>query len=413
MKKQVNYKVNGKEWEEAKDRAFAKLVKKVKVDGFREGKVPRNIFEKKYGTGDINSEAMEEVLEKKYAETLINEKLYPIVEPKLEIVSMDDNGFEANVTFILEPEVMLGKYKGLKVKKEKVEVTKEEIEHEISHILDRYAELVSKEGKVEEGDTVVIDFKGFKDNEAFDGGSADGYSLEIGSHSFIPGFEEAIVGMEKGESKDINLTFPEDYMAEDLKGQDVVFNVVVHDIKKRVVPELDEEFFKDLDIEGVSNKEELENVVEKELKAQKEDYVENKFEYDLLKKAVENTTIELEQEIIDMQRDRLYEEFINRLSMYGIDEELYYTYTGNSKEDVLNDMTKDAERRLKNSYLLEAIAKEEKIEVSDEEIEKEIIHFVEHHHMTEEEVKNELGGREAISYNIMLNKALNIIKENN
>ena len=245
MKKQVNYKVNGEEWTEAKTRAFAKLAKKVKVDGFRSGKVPRNVFEKKFGTGDIISEAMQELLDKKYAETIVKEKIVPVVEPKLEIVSMDDNGFEANVTFILAPEVKLGKYKELKVKKDKVNVTKEEIEHEIGHILERYAELVSKDGAVEEGDTAIIDFKGFKNNEAFDGGSAEGYSLEIGSHSFIPGFEEGIVGMKKGESKDINLTFPEDYMAKDLAGQDVVFNVVLHDIKKRVIPELTEEFFKD------------------------------------------------------------------------------------------------------------------------------------------------------------------------
>ena len=206
MKKQVNYKVNGEEWKEAKDKAFNKLVKKVKIDGFREGKVPRNVFEKKYGTGDIISEAMEDLVQKKYGEVIITEKLIPVVEPKLEIVKADDEGFEVNMTFILDPEVTLGEYKGLKVKKDKVKVTKEEVDHEVSHILDRYAELVSKDGAVEEGDTAIIDFKGFKDNEAFDGGSAEGYSLEIGSHSFIPGFEEGVVGMKKEENKDIEST---------------------------------------------------------------------------------------------------------------------------------------------------------------------------------------------------------------
>ena len=150
MKKQVNYKVIGEEWKEAKDKAFNKLVKKVKIDGFREGKVPRNVFEKKYGTGDIISEAMEDLVQKKYGEVIITEKLIPVVEPKLEIVKADDEGFEVNMTFVLDPEVTLGEYKGLKVKKDKVKVTKEEVDHEVSHILDRYAELVSKDGKAEE-----------------------------------------------------------------------------------------------------------------------------------------------------------------------------------------------------------------------------------------------------------------------
>lgn len=413
MKKQVNYKVNGEEWKEAKDNAFAKLVKKVKVDGFREGKVPRNVFEKKFGTGDIISEAMQEMLDKKYTETIINEKLVPVVEPKLEIISMDDDGFEANITFILDPEVKLGKYKELKVKKENIKVTKEEVEHEISHILDRYAELVSKEGTVEEGNTAIIDFKGFKDGVAFDGGSAEGYSLEIGSHSFIPGFEEGIIGMKKGENKDINLKFPKDYMASDLAGAEVVFNVTLHDIKKRIVPELSEEFFKDLDMEGVSNKEELEKVIEDEIKAQKEFQVENKFIEDILSKASDNMTIELDEEIIDAESNRIYKEFIQRLSMQGVNEELYYAYSGTKKEDVLKDMAKEAETRLKYRYLLEAIAKEEKIEVTDEEAEHELHHMAEHYHMTEEELMKEIGSLEVVKYDVRMKKALELLKENN
>ena len=413
MKKQVNYKVSGEEWKEAKDKAFASLVKKVKVDGFRAGKVPRNVFEKKFGTGDIISTAMEEMVEKKYAETIVEEKLVPVVEPKLEIVKADDDGFEVNMTFILDPEVKLGKYKELNVKKDKVKVTKEEIDHEVGHVLERYAELVSKDGAVEEGDTAVIDFKGFKENEAFDGGSAEGYSLEIGSHSFIPGFEEGIVGMKKGESKDINLTFPEDYMAKDLAGSDVVFNVTLHDIKRRVVPELTEEFFKDLDMEGVTNKEELEKLIEEEIKVQKEYQVDNKFVEDLLAKASDNMTIELDEEIIDAEKDRMYKEFVQRLSMQGVNEELYYAYSGAKKEDILNEMTKEAEIRLKYRYLLEAIAKEENIEVSDEEAHHELHHMCEHYHMTEEDLMKEIGSLEVVKYDVRMKKALEVLKENN
>ena len=413
MKKQINYKVSGKEWEEAKDKAFAKIVKKAKVDGFREGKVPRNVFEKKYGTGDIITTAMEDMIDVRYKEAIVKDKLMPILEPKLEIVSADDNGFEVNMTFILNPEVKLGKYKELKVKKDKVKVTKEEIEHEVGHILDRYAELVTKEGAVEEGDTAIIDFKGFKDNEAFDGGSAENYSLEIGSHSFIPGFEEGVVGMKREESKDIKLTFPEDYGAKELAGQEVVFNVTVHDIKKRTIPELDEEFFKDLDMEGVSNKEELNKVVEEELKVQKESDIENKFTDDLLTAAVKNMTIELDEEIIEAEKERMYQNFVQRLQMQGLNEELYFTYAGLNKEDALKEMAKAAEKRLKESYLLEAIIKEEKIEVTDKEVDEELDKVCKQYNMSKEDLIKELGSKEALKFDLSMRKAIDVLKENN
>ena len=414
MKKTVNYKVNGEEWTKAKDEAFAKIVKKAKVDGFRQGKVPRNIFEKKYGTGDIISEAMEKIVDAKYAETIVKEKLVPVVEPKLEIEKASDDELEFKITFILDPEVKLGNYKGLKVKKEEAKVTKKEIEHEVSHILDRYAELVSKDGAVEDGDTVIIDFKGFKDNEAFEGGSAEGYSLEIGSHSFIPGFEEGIIGMKKDESKDIDLTFPEDYMAKDLAGQKVVFNVLVHDIKKRVVPELDEEFFKDLDMEGVTNKEELNKVIEEEIKAQKEHDNENKFIDDLLEAASKNMTIDLDEEIIDAEVERMYKQFTERLKMQGIDEELYFTYAGVTKEKVKEDMKKEAEARVKYRYLLEAIVKEEKIEIADKEAKEELKKMADTYKMTEEELLKEFNNSlEVLKYDLAMRKAIEVLKENN
>ena len=414
MKKQVNYKVNGEEWKEAKDKAFNKLVKKVKIDGFREGKVPRNVFEKKYGTGDIISEAMEDLVQKKYGEVIITEKLIPVVEPKLEIVKADDEGFEVNMTFILDSEVTLGEYKGLKVKKDKVKVTKEEVDHEVSHILDRYAELVSKDGKAEEGDTVVIDFKGFKDNEEFEGGSAEGYSLELGSHSFIPGFEEGVVGMKREESKDIELTFPEDYMAKELAGQKVVFNVIVHDIKKRVIPELDEEFFKDLDMEGVTNKEELNKVVEEEIKTQKEHDAENKYIDDLLEAASKNMTIDLDEEIVDAEVERMYKEFTNRLKMQGIDEELYFAYAKVTKEKVKEDMKKEAETRVKYRYLLEAIVKAEKIEISEKDAKAELKKMAEDYKMTEEDLLKEFNNSlEVLKYDLAMRKAIEVLKENN
>ena len=314
------------------------------------------------------------------------------------------------MTFILNPEVKLGDYKDLKIKKDAVKVTKKEIEHEVGHILDRYAELVSKEGKAELGDTVIIDFKGFKDNKEFDGGSAEGYSLELGSHTFIPGFEEGVIGMQKEESKDINLTFPEDYMSKDLRGQSVVFNVVLHDIKKRVIPDLDEEFFKDLDMEGVSNKEELEKVVESEIRVQKEQDADNKFIEDLLEAASKNMTIEIDEEIIDAETDRMYKDFVQRLKMQGVDEELYYAYSGAKKEDIMKEMKTEAEKRVKYRYLLEAIVKEEKIKVTDKTAKDEVKKMADMYHMTEEEIMKELGTLEVVKYDLAMQKAIEVLK---
>ncbi len=413
MKKQINYKVSGEEWKIAKDEAFHQLSKKAKIDGFRQGKVPRSIFEKKYGTGEIISTAMEKLVDNRYREIITTENLVPVVEPKLEIVKADDDGFEVNMTFILDPEVKLGQYKELKVKKDKVKVTKEEIDHQIGHILERYAELVSKEGAVEEGDIAIIDFKGFKDNVPFEGGSSENYSLEIGSHSFIPGFEEGIIGMKKGESKDIELTFPEDYMAKELAGQKVVFNVLLHDIKRRVIPELTEEFFKDLDMEGVSNREQLEKAVEEELKTQKEKDSENKFIDSLLAAAAKNMTIELDKEIIDAEVERMYKQFIQRLQMQGISEELYFNYAGVKKEDILKDMEKEAENRVRYRYLLEAIAKEEKIDPTPEEINDELKRMSELYKISEEELLKELGSQEVVKYDLSMRKALAVLKDNN
>jgi len=307
MKKVVTIKVNGQEWTEAQDKAFLKLNKNAKIDGFRPGKAPRKVFEKKYGVGDILSEAMEEIINKKYMEEMIGKKIIPLLQPKLDIVKIDENELEVNITCIVDPEVKLGEYKNLGVKKEKAKVTKEEIEHQIHHILEHYAEVVAKEeGSLEQGDIAIIDFEGFKDGVAFDGGKGENYSLEIGSHSFIPGFEEGLIGMKKNDTKELKLTFPKDYMAEELKGQEVTFKVKVNEIKQRVVPELTKEFFEDLDMDGVTNKQELENMVKEEIMTQKEADIENKYVDDLLEAASKNMKIEIDEELIDLLRAYVY-----------------------------------------------------------------------------------------------------------
>lgn len=414
MKRQFNYKVDGKEWEEAKSKAFDKIVKNKNVDGFRKGKIPRSVFEKRYGNYDIVIEASEDLINKEYRRIILEEKIVPLVEPKLEIVKEDNDGLEVNIIFIVDSEVELGKYKGLNIKKDKVEVTKEEVEHQVGHILDRYAELVSKDGAAENGDTVIIDFKGFKDNAEFDGGSSNGYSLELGSHIFIPGFEEGIVGMKKGESKDIELTFPEDYMEKEFAGSKVVFNVLVNDIKERVIPELDDEFFEDLSMDGVSNKEELYKAVEDEIRKQKEKDNEALFEEKLLEMASNNMKVEIDDELVDFECKKMYDKFIADMESRGISENFYLKYSKRTKEDIMSDMRDSALKKVKYTYLLSAIVKEENISVDNADIEEEINRLADMYQMTYEDVKESINNdNEDIEYNLLMNKALKLLKENN
>lgn len=410
MRQEINYVVNGEAWTKAQDEAFKKLNKKAKIDGFRPGKAPRSMYEKNYGVQSIYGEAMNTLLDEKYKEIITKDKVFPIIEPIVNVVKMDEKELEVNIVLVTEPEVTLGEYKNLKVKKEKVKVTKEEVEHEIHHLVENYAELVTKEGKVENGNIAIIDFEGFKDGVAFEGGKGENYSLEIGSHTFIPGFEEAVIGMKKDEEKDINLKFPEDYASEELKGQEVVFKVKVNDIKERQLPEFNKEFFEDLNIPGVTTKEELDKQIEAEIKEQKERAAENKYIDDLVDKASNNMKIDLAKELIDVESEAMFEDFMKRITSQGIPEEMYFQYTGTTKEDVVAKMNDEAEKRLKARYLLQEIIKVEKLDASDEEIDKDINEIKEHYGMTEEEVLKEIGGRDYIKMNIMFKKAIDVLK---
>ena len=410
MKKKVNYKVQKDEWEKAKDEAFKKISSKYKVDGFRAGKAPKKLFEKNY-PGKIIMEAADIMVDKEYRRLLLEEKIMPVLEPSIDIVKLSDEELEVNYTFILEPTVKLGKYKNLGVKKESSKATKDEVQKRIDELLKDYAELVVKDdkAKVVSGDVAIIDFEGFKDNVAFEGGKGENYSLEIGSNSFIPGFEDGIIGMKKGETKDLNLTFPDDYGVSDLAGKDVVFKVTVNEIKNKVIPELNEEFFEDLGMENIKNEDDLRKEMKKEIEAQKEKQVERKYNDDLLEKAAENMEIDLEDEMINAETEAMYKDLMNNMAARGIKEDLYLQYAGTTKEDIMNHMKEEATKRLKNSYLLNAIIKEEKIEATEEEANEEISNLAKQYNMTEEDVKNEIGGIRSMMHEVQVRKALAIM----
>ena len=413
MKEEVVIKVEGKEWKDLVDASFAKVIKDVKMDGFRKGKAPRNIYEKKYGKQELIYSAADKAIQDKYKEVVLEGKINPILEPKIDVVKMDEESFEAKMILITEPTVKLGEYKGLKVEKETATVSAEEVENHINSLLQEYAELAIKDGKVEEGDIAIIDFEGFKDGVAFDGGKGENYSLTIGSHSFIPGFEEGIIGMSKGEEKELKLTFPKDYMSEELKGQKVVFKVKVNEVKSRIIPKLDEEFFADLGMDDIKTKEDLEKSIKEEILAEKNHELEHKFEDDLLDKAANNMEMSLADELIEDEKNAMYQDLVKRMSMQGINEELYLKYTNSTKEDILSKMTEEATRRLKYRYLLMAIIKEEKLKVSDKDLDKKVSDLAKQYNMTNEEVKRELGNIEYLRSDMLFQKAIDLLKENN
>ena len=343
-KKELTIKIEGKEWTEAIDKAFQKKVKTVTVDGFRKGKCPRDIFEKKYGKESLYIDAAESLLGTAYDRVMEkNKDVIPVVQPRVDIKSIDESNVEFVFTVITAPEVTVKKYKGLKIKQEKVEVTKEEIEHELSHLLEKYTELVVKEnGKVENHDVAIIDFEGFKDGVAFEGGKGENYSLEIGSHTFIPGFEEQLIGMKSGEEKDIQVTFPEDYGAKDLAGKEVTFKVKVNDIKVKEVRELDKDFFDDLGMEGIDSKEKLEEEIKSNIKANKELEAENKYIDELLSEISKHVEVDIPEEMVDEEVHHMIHKFEDQLKMQGLSLDMYYQFTNSDHQALHAQMEKEA-----------------------------------------------------------------------
>ena len=406
-------KIEGEEWEKAQDAAFVKRNKNAKIDGFRPGKAPKDVFIKHYGKESLYFDAADALVQTAYQKMLDKEKVIPVVEPKVDIKSIDEKGIEYIFTVITKPEVKIKKYKGLGVKKEEIKVSKEEINHEIEHLLERYTELVTKEGKVEKGNVAVIDFEGFKDGVAFDGGKGENYSLEIGSNTFIPGFEDAVIGMKTGEEKEINVTFPEDYGEKSLAGCPVVFKVKVNEIKEKQTRELDKDFFDDLAMDGVDSKESLEKAMKDTIKARKETDAENKYVDSLLDAVSKHTEVEIPEEMIDEEVHRLIHRFEEQLRMQGISLDLYYEFTKTTHEDMHKQMEGEARKNVLYRLILEELVKLEKVEVTLEDGEAEADKLALKYNMKKEDLLKEFGGLEMIMYDLEVRKVFDKLKEYN
>jgi trigger factor len=392
--------------------AFDKVKKNLNVPGFRKGKVSRQVFNRMYGEEALYEDALNAVLPEVYEAAVKEAGIDPVSQPKIDVESMnkgEDWVITAEVT--VKPEVKLGEYKNLTVEKQDREVTDADVDARIQRELEAQAELVIKEDEAaENGDTVVIDFEGFKDGVAFEGGKGENYSLELGSNSFIPGFEEQLVGKKAGEEVEVKVTFPEDYQAEDLAGQEAVFQVKVHEVKAKELPELDDEFAKDVD-DSVESLAELKEKYRKELTESKEAAAAEAKDEAAIRQAVDNAEIvDLPHVMVHDEVHRSMDEFLNNMQRQGIAPDMYYQLTGTTEADLHKQFEAEAEVRTKTNLVIEAIAKAENVEVSDEEIEKEINDLAAQYNMPVEQVKRALT-EDMLKHDIRMKKAVELITE--
>ncbi|MFE8696918.1 trigger factor [Cytobacillus sp. FJAT-53684] len=409
----LTIEVDAEKVNEGLDAAFKKVVKQVNVPGFRKGKMPRGMFEKRFGIESLYQDAVDFLLPEAYATAIEETGIEPVDRPEIDVEQMEKGKsliFKATVT--VKPEVKLGEYKGLEVEKFNTEVTEEDVTNELTAMQEKLAELVVKEeGKAENGDTVVMDFEGFVDGEAFEGGKAENYSLELGSGQFIPGFEEQLVGISAGESKDVELTFPEEYHAAELAGKPAVFKVTIHEIKGKELPALDDEFAKDAD-EEVETLDALKEKVKTRLEESKKHEAEHFVQDTVVETASANAEIDLPAVMIDTEVDRMMNEFGQRLQAQGMNLELYFQFSGQDESALRDQMKEEAEKRVRVNLTLEAIAKAENIVVTDEEVTEELNKMAEMYNMTVENIQKALGSLEGLKGDLQVKKAVDFLVEN-
>ena len=394
----------------ALDQAFNKVKKNLNAPGFRKGHMPRAVFNQKFGEEALYEDALNAILPAAYEAAVAELSLDVVAQPKIDIQSME-KGQEWTLTaeVVTKPEVKLGDYKDLEVSVEATkEVTDAEVDEKIERERNNLAELIIKEDAAELGDTVVIDFVGSVDGVEFDGGKGDNFSLELGSGQFIPGFEDQLVGAKAGETVEVNVTFPENYQAEDLAGKDAKFVTTVHEVKAKEVPALDDELAKDID-EEVETLDELKAKYRKELEAAKEIAYDDAVEGAALELAVANAEIvELLEEMVHDEVHRAMNEFMGNMQRQGISPEMYFQLTGTTEEDLHKQYKADADKRVKTNLVIEAIAKAEGFEASDEEIEKEINDLASEYNMEVEQVRNLLSA-DMLKHDIAMKKAVDVV----
>ena len=414
MKESYTLKLEGKEWKDCLKEAFEKKRKDIKMDGFRKGQVPYDVYVKKAGVESLYMDAIDSAVDVLYTKLLSDkDTIIPAATPSIDVKNIDENHVEIEFTLVSSPEVKLGKYKGLGIKKEEVEVTEEEVLHELEHLKEQFVEVKEKDEKeeIKNGDVAVIDFEGFLNGTPFKGGKGENYSLTIGSNTFIPGFEDALVGLKKGDKKDINITFPENYHSEELKGKPVVFKVEIKEVKERVFPEFNKEFFEDLNVGGVEDLDGLKNYIRENKKAEKEQTLEDQHLFKCLDKVVEDSKFEIPEEMTYDEVHRLVHEFSDRLKYQGLKLEDYLKYANSTMEAFEDTLKPEANKRIGYRLVMDAVVKAEKLEVSDEEVEKGIEEQAEKYGMKKEDFEKEIGSKEMFKYDLLMKKAMKVVQE--
>ncbi len=415
-KVKLDFTLAVEDFDAALDVAFTKVVKDKEVKGFRKGMVPKSVFLKMYGVESLYNEALDEAINKAFIEAIQKKKLEVVGEPKVDI-NFETLGQGKKLQFTIEvevyPEVTLGAYKGLEVEKEEVNVTEADVNEYIDRILKQHAELeVVEDGALENGETAVFDFDGSVDDVHFEGGKAENYSLEIGSGQFIPGFEEQMVGMKVNEKKDIFVKFPDDYQAENLKGKEAKFEIVLHEIKKRVVPELTDEFVKDeLEIKEVTNVSEYKNYITEIITKEKQEASDNKFADDVITLAMDNATVDVPESMVDTEVDHQIKQLERQAKMYNMPVDTLLKYAGLESLEVYKENVRPScLYSVKQRIVFDAIAKAEKIKVTEKDYNNEVKEIVKETGKTEEEVKK-VYTKDAITPYIELQKAIKLVKD--
>ncbi len=411
----LNIEVEEEKVAGALDKAYRKVVKEVNIPGFRKGKVPKSVLIKKYGEEVLHKDALDILIPEAYYEAVEETDIEPIAQPNITEVSIEDSKvatFTAEVE--VKPEVKLGDYTGLGVEKEEVAVTDEDVEKDIEQKRSQHAQLVSVDRTVvEEGDHTIIDFEGFVDGEAFEGGAGEDYNLEIGSNQFIPGFEEKLVGATVGEETEVNVTFPEEYHSEELAGADAVFKVTVKEIKAKELPELDDEFAKDLEYDSLEG---LKADTKERLTNSKEAEVNRNFENELIEKIADAAEVNIPETMIADEVEKMLNNFKMQIQQQGFDFEQYAEMTGIEEDKIKEDYQEPAANRAKANLVLEAIAEKEGIEVSDEEVDSKLNEIADRQGQDVKQIKAFLqmqGQLDSLTNSLVMEKTIDFLVDNN
>ena len=409
----ISFSATKEEFAKGLDQAFKRAVKRVNAPGFRKGKLPRAVFNKMYGEEALYQDAVDFVLPAAYTKAIDELEVSPLAMPDIDVkeISKEEGvKFEAVVT--VKPNVELGEYKNLGLEKESVEVTDADVEERLDSLLSRQAEWQIKDGESKKGDIVVIDFKGFIGDEAFEGGEAKGYELELGSGSFIPGFEEQLEGKVAPADTEVNVTFPENYQVADLAGKAARFEVTVHDVKEKVLPELTDEFVKEFSKEAASTVDEYKEKLKEEIKLEKENLAEKSYSDKVISTAVENAKVSVPEKLVEQEVNSMFEQFTGNLSRQGLSFDLYEQFTGKGESDLKAEMKSDAENKIKTSFVLGEIAEVEKVEVTEADIDAEVKELATMYNMTEEGIKQRISV-EDLRGELVIQKTVDFLKANN